>query len=183
MDHTFHPMVRFIDLDALFCSYPVGDLRSLRDRRALGKNGNKDLPCCRGDIGSNLMSYGILVCVDKFGETKIGKHLSYGILATGEAKSIPRLTTYVDLVRLGRDPRTSEYKILTISIHNNMTSIGWHIWDQTSIKAEVCSLGSSSSWRVLDVSNFFDGFERIDDTYPYYHQHSLHGSIVGLEDA
>ncbi|GAB2298471.1 hypothetical protein Dimus_032534 [Dionaea muscipula] len=89
---------------------------------------------------------------------------------TGEAKPIPPLTKHVDFFGLGRDPRTNQYKILAISIE--MTSKSWseEISIQNSITAAVYSLGSSSSWRVLDVSYFFDGFtwigfRWIDDSY------------------
>ncbi|GAB2297953.1 hypothetical protein Dimus_032037 [Dionaea muscipula] len=66
---------------------------------------------------------------------------------TSEAKPIPPPTKYINFFRLGRDPRTDEYKIFAFSGYRGV---------------EVYSLGSSSSWRVLDVSYFFNGSRWID---------------------
>ncbi|GAB2298484.1 hypothetical protein Dimus_032547 [Dionaea muscipula] len=77
-------------------------------------------------------------------------------LATGEAKQIPSLINLIDFVGLGRDPRTNQYKILVISLDCKNTSGSGRAFN--SIKAYVYSLGGgSSSWRVLDLSYFFDG--------------------------
>ncbi|GAB2298464.1 hypothetical protein Dimus_032527 [Dionaea muscipula] len=78
------------------------------------------------------------------------------------------LTKYIDYFGLGLDPRTNKYKIFAISI--DKTSIGG--WGEISYMAEVYSLGSSMSWRVLDVSNFFDGSRRIDAPH-YRHMYVL----------
>ncbi|GAB2298494.1 hypothetical protein Dimus_032557 [Dionaea muscipula] len=88
--------------------------------------------------------------------------------ATGETKQLPPLTNYIDFVGFGWDPRTGHYKILAISIDRTRIGSLEDISDHTSIKAEVYSIGarsSSSSWRVLDLSYFFDGSRRIDSTY------------------
>ncbi|GAB2298479.1 hypothetical protein Dimus_032542 [Dionaea muscipula] len=78
--------------------------------------------------------------------------------ATGEAQPIPLLTKHIDFFGLARDPQTDKYKILAMTIND-----GWGD-NQKPIAADVYSLGvgSSSSWKALDLSCFFDGFRRID---------------------
>ncbi|GAB2301141.1 hypothetical protein Dimus_035174 [Dionaea muscipula] len=83
--------------------------------------------------------------------------------STGEAKPIPLLTKCIEFFGLGRDNRTGEYKILAISIHTSGNAWEGDIFHIT-FKAEMYSLGSSS-WRVLDVSHFFDGSRFIDGTH------------------
>ncbi|GAB2298492.1 hypothetical protein Dimus_032555 [Dionaea muscipula] len=93
--------------------------------------------------------------------------------ATGEATPIPLLTKRIDFFGLARDPRTDIYKILGMTIND-----GWGGDDfdhqKSNITADVYSLGvgsSSSSWKALDLSCFFDGSRCIDvdamnDTLP-----------------
>ncbi|GAB2298493.1 hypothetical protein Dimus_032556 [Dionaea muscipula] len=107
-----------------------------------------------------------LLCLKLRYEAINGEALVLWNPATGEAKQIPPLTNYIDFVGFGRDPRTGQYKILAISI--DMTTIGpvEKISDLTSIKVAVYSMGAgSSTWRVLDVSYFFDGSRWIDSAY------------------
>ncbi|GAB2297950.1 hypothetical protein Dimus_032034 [Dionaea muscipula] len=110
-----------------------------------------------------------ILCLKVRDEANIGKVFVLWFPITGEAKSIrPPLTKSSDFFGLGRDPRTDEYKILTLSIHK--TSQGG--CEKISYKTKVRTLGHSSSWRVLDVSYFFDGSRWIDDA-AYSHMRAL----------
>ncbi|GAB2298472.1 hypothetical protein Dimus_032535 [Dionaea muscipula] len=83
--------------------------------------------------------------------------------ATGEAKPIPLLTKPIHFFGLARDPRTDKYKILGMTINDRR---GGNFDSQRSITANVYSLdvgSSSSSWKALDLSYFFDGSRCIDD--------------------
>ncbi|GAB2298463.1 hypothetical protein Dimus_032526 [Dionaea muscipula] len=110
-----------------------------------------------------------ILCLKVRDEANIGEVFVLWNPITGEAKSIrPPLTKSSDFFGLGRDPRTDEYKILTLSIHR--TSQGG--CEKISYNTKVRTLGHSSSWRVLDVSYFFDGSRWIDDA-AYSHMPAL----------